>query len=443
MELNTINSQSTWGKEVDNLNKNFQKVDDEMTKLQNATYKNKGYFSTVEKLKEAFPNATVGSKAYVGTSYPYAIWVWIDGVWADSGKTGGEESLNLNEYIKGEDAINQFSNKAETDEKITELATEIEVSTEDDDNIDGMNVCDEKGRIILSLVNGHVKTKEFDSEKISNLEIMGKNLIIKNADFSSVAIGNTVVGGKYYLTPSNYTERRTCYLYNPNSDFRNFTWSTGVDNVETDGVNFYPILKGEVVKIPCDTESMIRACLCDAPMGNVIIGAMVNTPIEGKSIMFRAREDCYVGIKNNIPVFPDNSYIENYSNISSRLINKDTYERAVSYFFDDNSLPIWGGEVSSLVYHVFKGETITVKAKSSKGASLALIKQSEESGKSISTSWWANDNINDCKIKLNAGETKSFTVPEDCVMYVLSHDVLAPDNGYYPESITLTPVANN
>lgn len=124
MELNTINAQSTWGKESDNLNKNFQKVDTEITKLQNSTYKNKGYFSTEEALKEAFPTASVGVKAYVGTSYPYVIWVWEDGAWTDSGKTGGDESLNLNEYIKEEDAVNQFLNKSETNE-LTILAAEM------------------------------------------------------------------------------------------------------------------------------------------------------------------------------------------------------------------------------------------------------------------------------------------------------------------------------
>lgn len=67
------------------------RLDDVDTTLDNALFKNKGYFTTLEKLNEAVPNPTIGSKAYVGTSEPYAIYIVENGVWVDSGYTGGDE----------------------------------------------------------------------------------------------------------------------------------------------------------------------------------------------------------------------------------------------------------------------------------------------------------------------------------------------------------------
>lgn len=67
------------------------RLDDVDTTLENALFKNKGYFTTLEKLNEAVPNPTIGSKAYVGTSEPYAIYIVENGVWVDSGYTGGDE----------------------------------------------------------------------------------------------------------------------------------------------------------------------------------------------------------------------------------------------------------------------------------------------------------------------------------------------------------------
>lgn len=93
MELQNIGTETTWNDAASRINSNNAKIDVEVTKLQNATYKNKGYFSTLSALQEAFPTASAGCKAYVGSTYPYAIYVW-DGdtySWVDSGNTGSAE----------------------------------------------------------------------------------------------------------------------------------------------------------------------------------------------------------------------------------------------------------------------------------------------------------------------------------------------------------------
>lgn len=102
MELEQVKLQTTWNDAAERINRNSTKVASELTKLQNATYKNKGYFATAESLVASYPTASAGSIAYVGASYPYAIYTW-NGSWVDSGKTGGDESVDLGGYYTKEE----------------------------------------------------------------------------------------------------------------------------------------------------------------------------------------------------------------------------------------------------------------------------------------------------------------------------------------------------
>ena len=102
MELQTIQTQTTWNDAAERINRNNLKIATELTKLGASTYKNKGYFATAESLVNAYPTASAGSIAYVGSSYPYAIYVW-NGSWVDSGETGGDESVNLGDYFTKEE----------------------------------------------------------------------------------------------------------------------------------------------------------------------------------------------------------------------------------------------------------------------------------------------------------------------------------------------------
>lgn len=102
MELEQVKLQTTWNDAAERINRNSTKVASELTKLQNATYKNKGYFATAESLVASYPTASAGSIAYVGASYPYAIYVW-NGSWTNSGETGGDESVDLGEYYTKEE----------------------------------------------------------------------------------------------------------------------------------------------------------------------------------------------------------------------------------------------------------------------------------------------------------------------------------------------------
>lgn len=102
MELQTIQTQTTWNDAAERINRNNLKIATELAKLGASTYKNKGYFASAESLVNAYPTASAGSIAYVGSSYPYAIYMW-NGSWVDSGETGGDESVPLGDYYTKEE----------------------------------------------------------------------------------------------------------------------------------------------------------------------------------------------------------------------------------------------------------------------------------------------------------------------------------------------------
>lgn len=103
MELDIVKRNTTWNDASERINRNSQKITTELTKLQGATYKNKGYYSSASALITAHPSASDGSKAYVGTNYPYAIYLWQNGSWINSGEVGGEEVVPLGDYYTKEE----------------------------------------------------------------------------------------------------------------------------------------------------------------------------------------------------------------------------------------------------------------------------------------------------------------------------------------------------
>ena len=104
MKLDTIKNKTTWSDASASINANNMKIADELEKIASSTYKNKGYFVSANALKTAYPTATAGSKAYVGTTYPYSIYLWSTtaNAWVDSTLKGGEETVPLGDYYTKE-----------------------------------------------------------------------------------------------------------------------------------------------------------------------------------------------------------------------------------------------------------------------------------------------------------------------------------------------------
>lgn len=103
MNLETINIQTTWAEASKRINDNNARINEAVTRLQNSTYKNKGYFKTEEQLRSTILTPTAGSRAYVGVSYPYKVYLVENGTWVDSGEKGGSEEVNLEGYFTKEE----------------------------------------------------------------------------------------------------------------------------------------------------------------------------------------------------------------------------------------------------------------------------------------------------------------------------------------------------
>lgn len=177
MELNTISNTGSWGNSANRLNENFSKVNTEVEKLKNATTKNKGYFTTEEALRAAYPTPADGMYAWVGTPYPGTVYESTGGAWGDTGQEPDTESVNLNEYAKVKENQNE-SDLSITDEKgysIAEFSNghvrtksfDSSKTAKIDNNEYDFSISDENGNEIARFSNGHVRTKNFDSSKIA------------------------------------------------------------------------------------------------------------------------------------------------------------------------------------------------------------------------------------------------------------------------------------
>jgi hypothetical protein len=113
MELQTIQTTTTWNEAASAINSNNQKIDLEVEKLKNATYKHKGYFKSLPDLQSTYPIANLGSIAWVGQRYPFALFRWNGTAWATDGTTGGDENLDLSQYYTKEEVNEAIANSIE------------------------------------------------------------------------------------------------------------------------------------------------------------------------------------------------------------------------------------------------------------------------------------------------------------------------------------------
>lgn len=107
----------------------------EINAIKDATSNNKGYFLTEEALVSTYPSANEGSKAYVGKNYPYKIYLYQNGLWTDSGQTGGDDSFNAGEFYtktqidQQHEAINNEISRVEKGANYEVLEYEVNIAT--------------------------------------------------------------------------------------------------------------------------------------------------------------------------------------------------------------------------------------------------------------------------------------------------------------------------
>ena len=220
MNIQDLKSNTTWQEASNTINNNNNKISLAIETLENAKLKNKGYFTTLEKLNEAVPNPTIGSKAYVGTSEPYAIYIVENGAWVDSGYTGGNE-------IVAKITTDRIADGAVTSEKIATSAfdstlsvsgkiapadvvggklTELEKKTEgiSKETIytadDYVCIVDNNGNEVLYLDNNGFNAK--------NIKSNGKNVLTEHQDISLLATKEEVSSKQDKIEQVSKEERK-------------------------------------------------------------------------------------------------------------------------------------------------------------------------------------------------------------------------------------------
>lgn len=105
MKLKKVENQTIWNVAADTINSNNSKINEAVTRLENATYKNKGYFKSLEELQNAFPSPSNGSRAFVGNNPPYAIYICENGSWTYSGEGDDNEDIVLDNLYTKDDIV--------------------------------------------------------------------------------------------------------------------------------------------------------------------------------------------------------------------------------------------------------------------------------------------------------------------------------------------------
>lgn len=239
--------------------------------VEDMSVRNKGYFTDSSKLTSAYPSAQVGDQAYVGTSYPYAIWRWNGSAWEDTGGTGGDETLNLNDYSTKEEtqqaiednidqeldaesergiangvvtrtlSYNIYTDNAECNRVIKKLFIDKSGYT-GDYSIDDLRVTiisrgksDMWGIQIRNSEAEYISTTWY-SEEINSAKIKESNglFVYVEYDWSSMDIGSTVGSNSVKILP---------LAFNPINDPRN---SVGTDEIADNSVTSNKILNNSI-----------------------------------------------------------------------------------------------------------------------------------------------------------------------------------------------------
>lgn len=101
--FNNIPNSGTYGAAIALINANFQLTKQQLERLEYSREGFCGMYDTQSALQSAYPSPTAGSFAYVGTSFPMAVYKSNGGTWYDSGQTYDGGSIDLTQYAKDSD----------------------------------------------------------------------------------------------------------------------------------------------------------------------------------------------------------------------------------------------------------------------------------------------------------------------------------------------------
>lgn len=168
--MKEISSTGTWEEQRRKLNENFQNIAVSLQSLEGAAWKTRGYFKTSEELRQAYPTANVGDRAFItGNGYPYAIWLYDkERGWYDSGLTGGEEDDGLGD----EELLSRILGTSDASSALTDPQIElgdfssVEKLNNRLNSLTGSKYC---GRLRASLNGQNIEVYQFAISHTDNL----------------------------------------------------------------------------------------------------------------------------------------------------------------------------------------------------------------------------------------------------------------------------------
>ena len=253
---------------------------------------------------------------------------------------------------------------------------------------------------------------------------MGKVLIIKGADFSGVNVDiiPVFVNSELDLTKQNYLRSAQAYISSEGK------WGTGGANTKT---LFWPISAGQILRLGSNPDDGLYFCISQGfeSIGNAIQtidGQIVNRINYGNpDFELLARENGYVAISYLVEgqarwPNPDTAKIIADSYPGTRVLS---YDDAIGFIdkYINSSTNTWGNETAptgkhpGVFYNVFKGETVRVKANANSNTNIAFIRATTSRTAEVSYAEGTGRN------NITKGTEQSFTVPEDCYLYVSAY----------------------
>ena len=100
MNLQSISHIYSWGTAASVLNDNFDKVREAIESGNSEQSLAKGFFKSLEDLRNAYPSPVEGDWAYVGTSFPAYTYTWNGTSWVKSGEPKQPDEIELEGYIQ-------------------------------------------------------------------------------------------------------------------------------------------------------------------------------------------------------------------------------------------------------------------------------------------------------------------------------------------------------
>ena len=185
----------------------------------------KGVFTTIESLKEAYPDGTLpeGCWAIVGGTLPGELWYVNGGVWIDSGKTAGSVTVDMESYMQDlstvQDDINSLKGDVDTINKKNDSQ---------DTNIGTAQALANSNSALITTLRTYL-TKESQDRASADTDLQGKiNTEVserKSADDNLKTADNTLQKNIDALAKAGYLYMGIANLdTNPGTPTQNVFW---------------------------------------------------------------------------------------------------------------------------------------------------------------------------------------------------------------------------